>query len=92
MAVVVVPERDVVFAHAGGRDLRCDIYRPADKRGPLPAAVMLHGGAWRRGSRTSLQAQAEELVQYGFVVVACEYRLTDEARWPAQIQDVKAAL
>lgn len=89
---VVVSEQDVVFAQAGGRDLRCDIYRPAGAGSPLPAAIMLHGGGWRRGSRASLQARAEELAQYGFVVVASEYRLTDEARWPAHIQDVKAAL
>lgn len=88
----VVSEQDVVFAHAGGRALRCDIYRPVDSRSPLPAAIMLHGGGWRRGSRASLRARAEELAQYGFVVVASEYRLTDEARWPAHIHDVKAAL
>lgn len=88
----IVSEQDVVFAQAGGRDLRCDIYRPAETARPLPAAIMLHGGGWRRGSRASLRDRAEELAQYGFVVITPEYRLTGEARWPAHIQDAKAAL
>lgn len=88
----VVSDQGVVFAQAGGRDLKCDVYRPAEASGPLPAAILLHGGGWRRGNPAALRARAEELAGHGFVVVASEYRLTDEARWPAHIHDVKAAL
>jgi acetyl esterase/lipase len=33
-----------------------------------------------------------QLARYGFVGLACEYRLSGEASWPAQIHDVKAAI
>ncbi len=90
--VAVVLSEGVMFARAGGRDLRCDIVRPAAVQGPLPAAIMLHGGGWRRGSPAALRPRAEELAAHGFLVMAAEYRLTGEARWPAHIQDAKAAL
>lgn len=89
---LVTVDQDVVYAEASGRDLRCDIYRPTNGDTALPAAILLHGGGWRRGSKESLRARAEELAGHGVVCVAPEYRLTGEARWPAHIQDVKAAL
>lgn len=88
----VTTEVGVVYAQAGGRGLKCDIYRPVDAASALPAAIMLHGGGWRRGSKDSLKPRAEELAAHGSVVVAAEYRLTDEARWPAHIEDAKAVL
>jgi len=88
----VTTQADVTYARIGERELKCDIYRPAEAGGPLPAALLLHGGGWRRGSRATLKDRAEELAGHGVVVVAAEYRLTGEARWPAHIHDAKAAL
>jgi acetyl esterase/lipase len=83
-------DSDIVFGSGGSRDLRLDVYRP---REPNRAGVlMLHGGGWRQGSKSMLPAQAAVYARWGFTCVAAEYRLTPEAPWPAQIQDVKAAL
>lgn len=89
--LTVTVDQNVVFGQGSGRDLRCDIYRPAGGTA-LPAAILLHGGGWRRGTKESLRARAEELAGHGIVCVAAEYRLSGEARWPAHIQDVKAVL
>jgi acetyl esterase/lipase len=83
--------RDLVFANAGDRPLKLDLYAPsADNNGA--AVVMLHGGAWARGGKEVLAPHAEDLAAQGFVVFASESRLTGEARFPAQIHDVKRAL
>src|SRR5438309_7052826 len=84
-------QADVVFATGGGRDLRCDVYSPTGG-GDHPAILLLHGGAWRAGTRSMVEAFGRRLAEAGFVAVASEYRLTPEAAWPAQIHDVKAAI
>jgi acetyl esterase/lipase len=83
-------ERDIAFGTGGGRELRCDVYRPARPNGA--GVLMLHGGGWRQGSKAMLPPQAAVYCRAGFTCVASAYRLTPEAPWPAQIHDVKAAL
>ena len=85
-------EHDVVYAVVGDRELHCDVFHPDGSSGPRPAAILLHGGGWRGGSRASMHPRARRLAEQGIVAIAAEYRLTGEARWPAHIQDVKACL
>jgi acetyl esterase/lipase len=55
--------------------------------------LFLPGGGWRTADRTSLKDRyGIRLAQRGFLWVAGEYRVMDEAPWPAQIQDVKAII
>ena len=88
----VTVENDVVFGTTGSRDLKCDIYRPPNEGDRRPGVLIIHGGAWETGDRNQLRYYGIQLARYGFVGVACEYRLSGEASWPAQIHDVKAAL
>jgi acetyl esterase/lipase len=84
-------QRDVIFSDAAGRPLKLDIYKP--KAGGNGAAVLLlHGGGWSRGSKDMLAPHATALAEQGFVAIASEYRLTGEARFPAQIHDTKRAI
>lgn len=85
-------ERDVVFGSGGGRDLRCDVYTPEDVAPDAPAVLMIHGGGWRAGDRSSLRERSIALARHGFVCVASEYRLSGESRWPAHIHDTKAVI
>jgi acetyl esterase/lipase len=80
----------LVFGQGGGRDLRLDLYHPDTQADA--AILMVHGGGWRRGSTQGIAAYGEAFASLGFVAVAAEYRLLDEAAWPAQLDDVKAAV
>jgi acetyl esterase/lipase len=82
--------RDVIYADAGNRPLKADVYLP--EIGNRSAVVMVHGGAWARGSKAMLAPHASDLAAQGFVVIVPEYRLVGEAPFPAQIHDVKRAL
>jgi acetyl esterase/lipase len=72
---------------------KLDIFTPAAV-GPYPVIVLIHGGGWVQGDkqeyRTSPKTTA--LLDRGYAVVSINYRLSGVAKFPAQIQDVKAAV
>lgn len=88
--VTIRPE--VVFGTGGGRDLVCDVYEPPAAVRNGVGVLLVHGGGWSEGDRTQLSGYGILLGRRGYTCVASEYRLTGEALWPAQIEDVKCAL
>lgn len=88
----VTIDEGVVFGRGGGRDLKCDVFMPPQQGAGRPGVLLVHGGGWRQGDRSQLRGYGILLGRLGYVCVACEYRLSGEAKWPAQIHDVKAAL
>ena len=88
----VTIERDVVVGTGGGRELRANVYRPPGQAQEAASVLLVHGGGWASGDRGQLHGYGILLGRLGYLCVACEYRLTGEAPWPAQIHDVKAAL
>lgn len=84
--------RDLVYRTVAGRNLTLDLYVPQSVKAgdKFPVVVWIHGGAWRSGSKD--RCPAVPLVDRGFVVASIAYRLTDEAIFPAQIQDCKGAI
>ena len=92
-----IPERDVratrgvVFSRADGDPLAMDVYRPlADGR--YPVLVQIYGGAWQRGAPADDEAFARYFAALGYVVCAIDYRHAPQWQWPAQLDDVRAAL
>ncbi|MEJ6561055.1 MAG: alpha/beta hydrolase fold domain-containing protein [Akkermansiaceae bacterium] len=72
-----------------------DLYLPkkptTDKA--LPVIVFIHGGAWRAGDkRSGLKRLAPFIASGDYAGVSVAYRLSNEAQWPAQIHDCKAAI
>lgn len=82
----------VVVGKAGARDLTADLYLPPVEGMPRPALVILHGGGWRKGSTRGVRGYGELLSRMGFVCLCADYRLSGEAQWPAQIEDVKCVI
>jgi acetyl esterase/lipase len=81
--------KDIEIGKAGTRVLHADIARPKMLPGqPMPAVMWIHGGAWSSGSHHDFQ-QTVQLAKHGYLVISVEYRLIDEAIWPAQIEDCK---
>ena len=81
--------RDIEYARIEDRALKLDLYLPAQKaRSPL--IVWVHGGAWRSGSKSSMPLG--KLVEDRYAIASVDYRLSTEAKFPAQIHDLKAAI
>jgi acetyl esterase/lipase len=87
----VAVEQDVVIGRGGERDLLADIYRPPSELNKHTAVIHLHGGGFRGGSKVGART-ARQLAALGYTCIATQYRLATEAKWPAQIQDVKACI
>jgi len=81
---------DQVYAQYGTRCLMLDAYLPAGER--LPVVVFVHGGGWKSGYRSEFVPMALRLARQGFAAVTVSYRLSGEARYPAAVQDVQAAV
>jgi acetyl esterase/lipase len=78
---------DVEFRRtAGGRQLMARIYQPQGA-GPFPTVLDLHGGAWRRKDRLAEEPMDRAIAASGVLVVAVDLRLSEEAPYPASVQD-----
>jgi acetyl esterase/lipase len=54
--------------------------------------IWIHGGAWRGGSKDGRPRPALQLLRRGYAVASINYRLSQHAPFPAQIEDCKAAV
>jgi acetyl esterase/lipase len=80
---------DIEYARVGEEQLKLDLYIPRGQvRSPL--IVWVHGGAWRSGSRKEMPIG--KLMEDGYAVASVDYRLSTQAKFPAQIHDLKGAI
>ncbi|MCD2196609.1 alpha/beta hydrolase [Actinomycetospora endophytica] len=78
-----------------GRENLLDVWRHPDlpRDAGAPVLVEIHGGAWSSGRKEGeANPLMAHLVERGWVCVAVNYRLGPGSRWPAMIDDVRAAL
>ena len=79
------------YVPGGHERQRLDLYVPAEADAPLPVIVWIHGGAWLGGSK-EMGVPALPFVGKGYAVASINYRLSQHAVFPAQIEDCKAAI
>ena len=82
--------KDLSYSEADDKELLLDLYIPAKCDG-CPLVVWVHGGAWRAGNKENPE-HALTLLQQNFALASINYRLSQEATFPAQIIDCKAAI
>ncbi len=82
---------DSWFGHTR-RDLKLDLIYPEDPEKVYPCIVWICGGAWLTMDKSAHLPYLAGLARSGFVVASVEYRTSNEAIYPAQIVDVKAAI
>lgn len=95
---ITIPEvryaPDIRFAQPDGIPLRLDLYRPlaSEPTTPYPSLVVIYGGAWQRGSPKNDEKFSRYMAAQGYAVWAIAYRHAPRYRFPAQFDDVQAAL
>ncbi|MEP0771629.1 alpha/beta hydrolase [Coleofasciculus sp. FACHB-SPT36] len=81
----------IVFSNPDGVPLSMDLYRPP-QIGNYPALIIIYAGAWRSGDPTQNADFSRYMAARGYSVFAIDYRHTPRYRFPAQLDDVRAAL
>ena len=100
-----IPDDIVVFYNLSYREgptasWKLDLAMPKEPASATrPAIVVIHGGGWIEGSRSSFSRAQDrrpghiiDFAKLGFVAVSIDYRLAKEAPFPAAIQDCKCAV
>lgn len=82
--------KDLAYVPGGYEHQKLDLYIPTDSKGPFPLIIWIHGGAWKYGSKDGCIPLP--WVAKGYAVASINYRLSQEAKFPAQIKDCKAAV
>lgn len=89
----IVSEKDIVYREIESRKLTVNLFYPANRADEnIPAVLMIHGGGWRTGDKSLMTPMAERLAQAGYFAIAAEYRLSPEAKYPAAVEDLYAAI
>jgi len=101
-AAHVLPLADTSFikgkllnlAYGASSSFQClDLYYPDSGKPPFPLILAIHGGAWMMCDKADVQVTPMlKALDRGYAVASLNYRLSWEAKFPAQIQDIKAAI
>lgn len=85
---------DIPYCDDGNPAHTLDIALPEDGDGPFPVVMFIHGGGFYYGFKHNVHTTPawKTIPAGGFALVSVDYRLTQEAPWPAQIYDCKAAV
>ena len=85
--------RNIVYRSIGGEELRLDLHLPRRASGPVPVIAYFHGGGFEIGARADYeQTRALALAERGIAVATVSYRLLGAARFPAPLDDARAAI
>ena len=84
-------ERDLAYAGDDDRRHKLDLYLPEKADKPLPLIIWIYGGGWAMGSKEG-GSPAIQFAADGYAVACINHRLSNQAKFPAQIQDCKAAV
>jgi acetyl esterase/lipase len=83
--------KDLEYARPAGAPLLARVYLPQG-RGPFPALVEVHGGAWTTGDRLMNRVFHEDLARRGVVVATLDFRMPPQARYPLPVADVNLGI
>ncbi len=90
--VDVKQTNDVVYSQRPGRLLHIDTFVPKKVNATKSVVILVHGGGWKKGTRSGEHTKAAWFSGRGYVAVCPEYRLSGEATFPAAIHDIKDAI
>ncbi|MBU6950699.1 alpha/beta hydrolase [Hahella sp. HN01] len=85
----VISHRDMAYVSNGHAQQKLDLHLPSAGKN-IPLIIWIHGGGWMNGDKT--QGVPIDYVDEGYAVASINYRLSNVAKFPAQLEDAKAAV
>jgi alpha-L-fucosidase 2 len=87
-----IDRKAVEFGSPGGTSLLLDLHVP-DGAGPFPAAILVHGGGFDEGSRsTNVRPLFEPLAEAGFAWFSIDYRMAPQFHFADASADLASAI
>ena len=91
-SAAALDQKDVTYSMPAGRPVLLDLHIP-DGPGPFPAAILVHGGGFDEGSKsTNVRPLFSVLEQAGYAWFSIDYRMAPEFRFPQAKEDMDAAI
>ena len=87
--------KDVNYAGDDQAYHTCDIYLPKQQQASYPVVIHIYGSAWFSNSSkgaADLGTIVKSLLNAGYAVVCPNHRSSMDAKWPAQIHDIRAVI
>jgi alpha-L-fucosidase 2 len=92
LSAAAVDRKDVEYTRPGEKPVFLDLHVP-DGPGPFPAALLIHGGGFDEGSKsTNVRPLFDVLANAGYAWFSIDYRMAPEFRFPQAIEDVNSAI
>jgi acetyl esterase/lipase len=88
----IVVHRDLAYVTAGHERQKLDLYLPSMSVGPCPVIIWVHGGAWSLGDKAACPPLKQGFVGFGYAIASVNHRFSSDAVYPAQLEDLKAAV
>ncbi len=88
---MIEPISNIQYANQSSTE-KLDVYLPSLKQKKFPVIVWLHPGGFTMGDKKMVLPLVPTILERGYAVVSVNYRLAQEAMFPAQIYDAKAAV
>lgn len=82
---------DIIYKKVGNHDLKLDAFINKNSISK-PAVILIHGGGWKSGSKEMQNPMAQKIALLGYQTFTVEYRLSEDAKYPASINDVRDAI
>jgi acetyl esterase/lipase len=84
--------KDIIYKTVENKDLKLDIYHQKNISDATPLIIFIHGGAWKKGDKHDYWPYLIPYAEKGYITATIQYRLTDVAIYPAQLDDVISAI
>lgn len=84
--------KDIEYKRVGDRSLKLDIYKLKGLDRIAPVLIFIHGGAWKLGNKSDYLPYLIDFAKKGYVTATISYRFSQEALFPAAVNDVKCAV
>ncbi len=83
---------DITFKTTPEKELKLDLYHQKSLNQPTPLLLFIHGGSWKKGNKDDYRRYLVDFAQKGYVTASVSYRFSQEAAYPAALEDVACGL
>jgi acetyl esterase/lipase len=88
----LIDEEEHVYSNQAEQPPLRLLFTRSQERDPAPCVLVLHTGGWNNGTPAEFRAMNSHLARRGYATASIQYRLAPRWTWPAQRDDVRAAL